>query len=225
MRLLLFLHTVASSSETIHLWPAVIEVYNMSESMGGSIPDHAFSEISDFAIHLWQEFNASGVDRNHQFFKWQESKDVEVSSTWIRMTSSAAYRAIVAFVTAAAVRYVGRMSLDPHPKLSMVSWAAVQQVGGYHDVHTHTGDSVVCVLYARVGKQSGNLMFHDPRGYNPPFGRSRIHQVQTGQLILFPSWMPHSVLPSRETEHYRVIFAFNFGSGKDDSPDFQVKAH
>ena len=223
MRLPLFVHTIVACSQVTYLWPAVIEVVNVSDMIGGSLPHTYFEEISDYAIGMLHEFNATGADMNDDFFQWQQTRQVQRSSTWQRMNSSIAYQSVVEFVTSAAKRYVSMTNPKEMDKLTMISWASVQQEGGYHAVHTHTGDAVVCVLYARVNHLSGNLMFHDPRGYNPPFGRTRIHPVQTGQLILFPSWLPHSVLPTRGTDDYRVIFAFNFGSGTDDSADFQVQ--
>ena len=48
----------------------------------------------------------------------------------------------------------------------------------------------------------------DPRGYAPPFGLRHAYNPKPGQLVLFPSYMPHSVEPTIGTDP-RISYAFN----------------
>jgi hypothetical protein len=53
------------------------------------------------------------------------------------------------------------------------------------------------------------VVFEDPRGSLPPFGKT-VHVVpKVGQLIIFPSWLVHSVLPTL-TATPRISVSFNY---------------
>ncbi|CAD7971747.1 unnamed protein product [Amoebophrya sp. A25] len=83
---------------------------------------------------------------------------------------------------------------------------------------------------AEEGSGGGNLRFGDPRGASPPFGHEVLFRPLPGQIILFPSWMPHEALLSSmssafefdqqdqsEVDDLRVVMAFNIGP-KEGSP-------
>ena len=75
------------------------------------------------------------------------------------------------------------------------------------------------VYYVDVGKSRGHLFHLDPRQDASSFiakgsdGIARIHgavktRVQSGLLVLFPSWMEHFVDP-HTTKRPRIAIAFN----------------
>ncbi len=73
------------------------------------------------------------------------------------------------------------------------------------------------VYYAATPPGSGQLLFRDPRSADPPLGDTFPYRPATGDLILFPSWMPHEVEASTtapkevgaSTPPTRVSYAMN----------------
>eukprot|EP01083_Nonionella_stella_P017513 48995_1 len=79
----------------------------------------------------------------------------------------------------------------------------------HHPSHTHADAMVSSVYYVRVpADHSHQIAFQDPKGtdlYNPeatfdlrppPFDNEFVFTPSEGDLIFFPSWLPHRVLPS-----------------------------
>jgi hypothetical protein len=57
-------------------------------------------------------------------------------------------------------------------------------------------------------KDAGSIIFDDPRGPLPPFDNRLTIQPKQGDLILFPSWLIHSVNPTPGSEP-RISIPFN----------------
>lgn len=47
-----------------------------------------------------------------------------------------------------------------------------------------------------AGRGSLKMNFEDPRGINPPYGKTYSHAIYDGNLALFPSWQPHFITPN-----------------------------
>jgi uncharacterized protein (TIGR02466 family) len=98
-------------------------------------------------------------------------------------------------------------------------WANIQSLGGKHPSHSHPNNYLSGVYYLRVPEGENTLMFNDPRhqiqAMNPRVKRKnrmnshRAHvTVETGSLVLFPSWLVHSVKPNESLEN-RISISFN----------------
>ena len=96
-------------------------------------------------------------------------------------------------------------------------WANINSAGAYHVVHDHGAAHWSGVYYLAVPDGSPGIVFMDPRGgigANRPrlkvdSGRDRHHQaVSSGQLLLFPAWLMHYVVPHQGTEP-RISISFN----------------
>jgi hypothetical protein len=107
------------------------------------------------------------------------------------------------------------------------SWFHVTRTGGYQSIHYHTQASWSGIYAVQTGDsvddrpESGQVKFYDPRG--PVFmhvdpGNERLEprysaipvylQHRPGQLVLFPSWLMHEVLPYVGRSE-RIVVAFN----------------
>ena len=107
------------------------------------------------------------------------------------------------------------------------SWFHVTRKGGYQSIHYHPGASWSGIYAVRSGDpveerpESGQVKFYDPRG--PAFmhvdpGNARLEPRFTttpvylshaaGQLVIFPSWLMHEVLPY-VGDSERIVVAFN----------------
>ncbi len=88
------------------------------------------------------------------------------------------------------------------------AWANVNRHGAYNDIHVHPDCTWSCVYYVDCGEpeegweRNGQFELHDPRtlakssklgGYG--FARNYLIDPTPGKLIMFPSWMEHSVHP------------------------------
>lgn len=111
------------------------------------------------------------------------------------------------------------------------AWANINRAGDSNGVHGHAGAFWSAVYWVDDGGRAddpsvgGDLEFLDPRGlvasaYRPEL-RMRIEEcvaagcatteaARSGTLVMFPSWLLHSVRPFKGTRP-RVSIAFNFG--------------
>lgn len=91
----------------------------------------------------------------------------------------------------------------------MWGWAVSLKDGNWQDQHVHSGAHVSGVYYIAApletladGQRAGKISFHDPRP------RANMNQLPSqftahreapvpGDMVLFPSWLEHSVSPFR----------------------------
>lgn len=107
------------------------------------------------------------------------------------------------------------------------TWFHVTRRGGFVIAHTHPMASWSGVYCVTPGQQpadrpdSGVLRFHNPHYYSnmfldpgnlkllPPFHHGTWNvRLRSGQLVLFPSWVSHDVLPFYGDDE-RITIAFN----------------
>lgn len=107
------------------------------------------------------------------------------------------------------------------------TWFHVTRTGGFTILHTHpmaSWSGVYCVApgaEAEGRPESGVLRFHNPHHYSNYFldpgnlkFRAPYHhgtwsvRLKAGQLVLFPSWLQHEVLPYYGADE-RITIAFN----------------
>ena len=93
-------------------------------------------------------------------------------------------------------------------------WANVNSPGSRNTFHTHKDDEFSCVYYLQ-GTGTGDLRFPNPANVlgdcckTSPFTRDFLFSPQDGDLVIFPSWMPHEVEPNLSNRE-RINIAFNF---------------
>lgn len=217
-------------SEVTTLWPTIIEVVNITESIGGPEPDSFSEVIANEAIRKWNEYRLNSTSApgrmNDAFFHYQmrmfeshrqnRASSVDYSRdtvTWLELQNLPEYRRLRGYMEWFGMRYLERIG-HPVSSVDLFSWAAVHSDSDHHGPHTHTGELLVGVYYASVTGSSGRLRLFDPRGPVPPFGKTYDFDCQSGQMIFFPSWLQHAALPTKQTSNdHRVIFAFNIGVG------------
>ncbi|MFT5139710.1 MAG: hypothetical protein ACI9CB_001361 [Rhodothermales bacterium] len=107
--------------------------------------------------------------------------------------------------------------------LKMSAWANVNRKGTFNANHNHPGCQWSGVYYVQGGDyksdpipRSGSLQFYDPRGSinmvqqpgNTMFGATLRITPEDGLLLIFPSWLYHSVSPF-SSDTTRISIAFN----------------
>ena len=108
------------------------------------------------------------------------------------------------------------------------SWFHVTRSGGYQSSHIHPNASwsgIYCVDPGDAVPErpdSGQVKFYDPRGagahmhfdpgnrqLDPRFSTTPVYLThRAGQLVIFPSWLVHEVLPYLG-QRERIVVAFN----------------
>tara|TARA_X000001036_G_C20684750_1_gene807201 strand:- start:1598 stop:2182 length:585 start_codon:yes stop_codon:yes gene_type:complete len=102
-------------------------------------------------------------------------------------------------------------------------WININNPGNYNHSHNHPGSDLSGVLWLKVPKDSGNIVFESPNSfaqaklmeaYSQKFkDEHTLHdwffmQPQVGLLILFPSHLNHSVTKN-DSDEDRISVAFN----------------
>ena len=127
---------------------------------------------------------------------------------------------VVEFVEKAAKEYW--KSCNYHQGLEpfvFQMWANVTPKGGFIDSHLHGNMPFTGVLYVDASPEQGNLIIENPmemvlmtQPISPdikyPIGTEI--EVQTGDLVMFPGYIRHSVKPNL-SDRQRLILAFNIG--------------
>lgn len=112
-------------------------------------------------------------------------------------------------------------------RIASHTWYHVTRYGGFTILHTHpmaSWSGVYCVTPGETPPdrpESGVLRFHNPHHYSNYFldaGNLRLRPpyhhgtwsvpLKAGQLVLFPSWLQHEVLPFYGNDE-RITVAFN----------------
>lgn len=106
--------------------------------------------------------------------------------------------------------------------INLVAWANINRSGAFNQVHTHPGNHWSGVYYVVAGdfgaddiEYPGQLQIHDPREradmyWHPraPYGKPVRIKPSAGQMVLFPSWLAHSVNVFY-SDTTRISIAFN----------------
>ena len=98
-------------------------------------------------------------------------------------------------------------------------WANMNPKGAAHPVHSHPNNFLSGVYYVRTHEGADTVNFHDPRSQTeiirPPVTELTaentdqvVVKVSDGTLLMFPSWLPHSVDASGSDET-RISVGFN----------------
>lgn len=108
------------------------------------------------------------------------------------------------------------------------SWLNYTSPGGYHHAHYHPNSVVSGVIYIQADNDSDEIQFqqdtpkiwHIDNGKPNEFNSNQYHvPVKTGDVVLFPSQMYHSV-PELKGQLPRTSLAFNsFFTGRLGFPD------
>lgn len=106
--------------------------------------------------------------------------------------------------------------------VELAAWANINGPGSYNQYHSHPDCLWSGVYYVRAGnydedtvKKPGHLKLYDPRGAidqlsHPGYGWGKNVNIppEDGLMVLFPSWLHHSV-NTFDSDTTRISIAFN----------------
>lgn len=98
-------------------------------------------------------------------------------------------------------------------------WATILAPGAEHRIHSHPNNYLSGVYYLRTRPGADTINFHDPRSQagiiRPPVTELTaentdqvVVRVRDGTLLLFPSYLEHSVVSNSSAEE-RISISFN----------------
>ena len=95
-------------------------------------------------------------------------------------------------------------------------WGNINPKGGMNFTHVHPSGWLSGVYYIQLPEGTNQITFEDPRPARMmDFQRTCLvndeyfaHNPKVGELLLFPSWLPHFVLPNTSDEN-RISISFN----------------
>jgi len=118
----------------------------------------------------------------------------------------------------AALLYQHKVGVKPKPMQIAESWVNEYGLGGYMSEHEHPGMTISGVYYYQADAQAGDLWFRNPNQlmlncHWPSLELAHYQNIpiraQEGRLVLFPSWLAHSVGTVKSTEKHKISISFN----------------
>ena len=130
-------------------------------------------------------------------------------------------QSFIAFILPAIENVMNDMNWDKEKQTAKISnmWAIINTGGSANLRHQHGNSTISGAYYVRAPKDCGDIVFYDPRPapiYSYPnvksvnFLNAQVNGISPveGALILFPSFLDHSVNENKSTEE-RIVISFN----------------
>ena len=127
----------------------------------------------------------------------------------------------IAFILPAIENVMNDMNWDKEKQTAKISnmWAIINTGGSANLRHQHGNSTISGAYYVRAPQDCGDIVFYDPRPapiYSYPnvksvnFLNAQVNGISPveGALILFPSFLDHSVNENKSNEE-RVVISFN----------------
>ena len=98
-------------------------------------------------------------------------------------------------------------------------WAIINKKGNSNNEHIHPNSNLSAAYYVKAPKNCGDFVVTNPFSLNRNFYPNREnptelnrtiakHKVEEGDLLIFPAYLPHQVLPN-EADEDRIVISFN----------------
>jgi len=122
------------------------------------------------------------------------------------------------FTEANAFSEVYGLDFGNHPPRITECWVNVYGQGDSQEAHNHSNSVISGIYYVAVPEGCGELLFHSPMSDSmlepPTTAPNNINtpmvalKPKAGEMVMFRSWLRHSVKPTRGKEE-RISIAFN----------------
>jgi uncharacterized protein (TIGR02466 family) len=178
--------------------------------------DKVNEEMLNFIINL-QKKDSTGIVKSN--FKGWHSKDFDLKD-----------KCLTKFVTAIKKNINTSLNdmnwdLDSQSVKIKNMWAIINEKGALNQKHHHSNSDISAAYYVSAHDDCGDIVFYDPRParvYRHPIAKSpnklnaTINSVkpEPGLLVLFPSYLEHSVNPNLSNKK-RIVISFNLSLDKN----------
>ena len=104
-------------------------------------------------------------------------------------------------------------------------WAIINEKDAWNQKHHHSNSDLSAAYYVSAHDNCGDIVFYDPRPapvHNHPISKSpnklnaTVNSIkpEPGMLVLFPSYLEHSVNPNKSNKK-RIVISFNLSLEKN----------
>lgn len=121
-----------------------------------------------------------------------------IDYSWPELYDSNLFRTLKNRLTQVGKLYMKRTGTGNIPKrLIVFPWVEVFEFGDSQRPWARTDSAFVMGRYfAKTQRGSLKFNFEDPRGINPPYGKTFSHAAFEGNLVMFPTWLSHFITPN-----------------------------
>ncbi|CAK9086807.1 unnamed protein product, partial [Durusdinium trenchii] len=134
------------------------------------------------------------------------------------------FRKLRFHINALSKLYLKRTGHDPRnlPKaFRSFVWVEVFRKGDSLRPSAHTdGGYLMGRYWPQLKKNALKFNFEDPRGINPPFGKTHSHLAEEGDLTMFPTWASHFITPNMKSQP-AVCYTFAVYPEDGNTLDFE----
>lgn len=135
----------------------------------------------------------------------------EISYTLPQLYENATFKRFRSRVNELAKMYLKRSGFPAEripKKFKIFAWVEIFRKGDSLRPFARTDGGLLMGRYwPRKKRQSQKFNFEDPRGINPPFGKTHSHEVTEGDVTMFPTWASHFITPNMK-KGANVCYAF-----------------
>tara|TARA_A100001011_G_scaffold217090_1_gene225049 strand:- start:2948 stop:3544 length:597 start_codon:yes stop_codon:yes gene_type:complete len=162
-------------------------------------------------IKSQQKSNEIGINKSN--VKGWHSKDFDLNDK--------DPQTFIAFILPAIEQVMTDMNWDKIKQTAKINnmWAIINRGGSANLRHQHGNSTISGAYYVRAPINSGDIIFYDPRPApvyshpnvtNPNILNAQVNGVspKEGALVLFPSYLDHSVNENKSVEE-RIVISFN----------------
>ena len=168
-------------------------------------------------------------EQMYEFIKINQSKDQEgISKSNIKGWHSKDFnmqeiepKNFIKFILPAIEQVITDMNWEKQKQSININnmWAIINTGGSANLRHQHGNSTISGAYYVRAPKNSGDIVFYDPRpapvytypkAVNPNLLNAQVNGIspKEGALVLFPSYLDHSVNENLSDKE-RIVISFN----------------
>ncbi len=193
--------TVFAATDVLRIFPTFV--------WKAELEPEVYQRINKSIIHRLEQIRQSGPEpapaqgwqSGHDLHKWDEFRELET------------------FVNHAVRRVLDFLKIGEAEFEITGCWANMNPPDAAHQMHNHPNNFLSGVYYVRTNKGADTINFHDPRSQTeiirPPVTALTaentdqvVVEVRNGTVLIFPSWLAHSVDANRSDET-RISISFN----------------
>ena len=168
-------------------------------------------------------------EQMYKYIKINQSKDIKgISKSNIKGWHSKDFdmqenepKNFIKFILPAIEQVITDMNWEKQKQSININnmWAIINTGGSANLRHQHGNSTISGAYYVRAPKNSGDIIFYDPRpapvytypkAVNPNLLNAQVNGIspKEGALVLFPSYLDHSVNENLSNEE-RIVISFN----------------
>tara|TARA_B100001057_G_scaffold212833_1_gene213165 strand:+ start:1337 stop:1930 length:594 start_codon:yes stop_codon:yes gene_type:complete len=162
-------------------------------------------------IKLKQKDDEEGINKSN--IRGWHSKDFDLNDKEIQ--------SFISFILPSIEKVIADMNWEKQKQLTKIDnmWAIINFGGSANARHQHGNSTISGAYYVKAPKKSGDIVFYDPRpaavySYpsitNPNILNAQVNSItpKEGALVLFPSYLDHSVNENISGSE-RIVVSFN----------------